>query len=174
MTNSTLDQKVRRRAMWCHLSGIFWIVLYCLVFFVAFAISTSLIPNTNSIFQQGVMFLVWIASLFATFPFLIPILFWLINKDLHPFVDQAAKATVNYTIAVCIQFISLMALTFFISFVACGVTKSEGAVITTFLALAGIGTAAIVIANIATAIYAAIHASRGEVYNYPFSMNIFK
>lgn len=170
MTNSTLDRKVRRRAMWCHLSGIFWIVLYCLVFFVLFVTSKLPTSTTNLIFEQGLIILLWISSLFATFPFLMPILFWLINRRLHPFVDQAGKATIKYTRAVFIQFISLMSLTLFISFMTCGVTKSEEATITTFFLLAGIGTAAIVITNITTTIRAAIHASRGEVYKYPFTI----
>ena len=174
MSNLQIDRKIRLRAMWCHLSGIFWILLYCLIALVVFVIPRILITDTNLISQQIFMFVIWVISVFATFPFLIPIGFWLFNRRLHPFVDRAGKATINYTIAVCVQFISIFALTFFISFVTCGIAKNVDIVLTTFLALAAIGAAAILIANIVTTIYAAIRASRGEVYHYPLSINLFK
>ena len=174
MNNLTLDRKIRLRAMWCHLSGILWILIYCVIYLVVFAIPKLWELNINSTFGQILMLILWGLSVFATFPFLIPLGFWLVNRNLHPFVDRAGKATINYTIAICIQFISVFALTFFISFVTCGIANNTNTVLTTFFALAAIGIAAILIANIVTTIYAAIRASRGEVYHYPFSINLLK
>jgi uncharacterized protein len=174
MTQPNLPRKVRQYAMWCHLSGIFWILIYCVTFLIVFAVPQLWEPNINSTFVQILMLIAWGLSIFATFPFLMPLGFWLVNRNLHPFVDRAGKATINYTIAICIQFVSVFSLTFFISFVTCGIYNNQNAVLTTFFALTTIGTAAILIANIVTTIYAAIRASRGEIYHYPFSINLLK
>ena len=57
---------------------------------------------------------------------------------------------------------------------ACGVSNNYIYVGNTFFTVGAIGMIVIVIANIASTIFAATCASKGEIYKYPLSINILK
>lgn len=178
MNNVPLDRSIRLRAMWCHLSGLAWICLQALSFsisYFSFSFSSSVIePETPNNIREALSAVVFTASFFSSFPFVIPLIFWLLNRKMHPFVDRAGKDTINYTFGVFCQFIIFAILAVFILLAVCGVINAGGNLISTVLLLSTIGIAALLLTHIATSIYAAIRASKGEVYNYPFVVNILR
>ncbi len=176
MNNLPLDRSIRLRAMWCHLSGLTWILLQALslsISYLSFNFSGAS-GHTSNYIRDFLYSLILVASSLSSFPFIFPLIFWLLNRRMHPFVDRAGKETINYTVGVFFQFLIFLVLVMFISLVVCGVSNNEGTLLTTLAILSAIGIAAIVLTQIATSIYAAIRASKGEVYNYPFTVKIFR
>ena len=176
MNNPPLDLSIRLRAMWCHLSGIVGILLQVLSFSSSYfsansSGSSSDIPNNITDALSAVLL---IASSLSSLPFILPLIFWLFNRRMHPFVDRAGKDSINYTVGVFFQFVIFLILMIFISLVVCGVSNNESTLLGTLFVLSAIGIAAIVLTQIAMSIYAAIRASKGEVYNYPFVIRIFR
>ncbi len=88
-------------------------------------------------------------TIFTVFPSLI---IWLVKRDDSPYINQQAREALNFQITVLIaQFIS------------------------TALIIVGIGillVAVIWVGNILYCILAALAASRGEPYRYPFSLRL--
>ncbi|MBI1335443.1 MAG: DUF4870 domain-containing protein [Phycisphaera sp.] len=87
-----------------------------------------------------------------------PLVLWLMKKDEHPFIDEQGKESVNFQISVLIVAFVLGILSF-IPFVFC---------VTIPLLFA------VVIAEIVFVILAAIAASKGEHYKYPYSFRLIK
>jgi uncharacterized Tic20 family protein len=161
MNNLPLDRSICRRAMWCHLSGLTWLYLQPL---------NPLLILNNSPSLQGELFKYWMFAVFLL-PFFIPFLLWRINRRLHPFVDLAGKATVNFILTIFFQFIILISLDFLISVMSCGVGYVFA--LSLFANVLMVGSGLILLTHFVSTIYAAIRATRGEVYNYPFAMTFF-
>ena len=173
MNNLQLDRSIRIRAMWCHLSGL-GILVQIINFGIIYIMSILVSDNSNNNIRNLVYILIQISSSLSSFPFVLPLIFWLLNRKMHPFVDRAGKDTINYTIGVFCQLIIFSIIVIFISLVVCGKSPHDSTLLGTLLLLGTIGLAAIFITNIATSIYAAIRASKGEVYNYPFAVKVFR
>jgi uncharacterized protein len=174
--NNLLSQKIRYRAMWCHLSGLTWLLLKIVspLLFYAFSLLSS---SSSSV--AGNLFGLWvIANLLL--PFIIPISFWRINRRLHPFVDLAGKATVNFFLTISLQIFGLMLLGAFMLGTTCGVlpkivsNDTIGILLFTFAAIVVLPILLILIFHIAATIYAAFRAYKGEVYTYPMTIKFFK
>jgi uncharacterized protein len=83
-----------------------------------------------------------------------PLVIWLIKKDQTPFVDHHGKEAVNFQITVTIAlFVSLLLIFVVIGFI--------------LLPL-------IAIATLVLMIVAAVAASRGEYYRYPFKVTLIR
>ena len=172
MSNLPLDRSVRLRAMWCHLSGMFWISSNCFTF----------LSTLNPIFSGGANNGIYshiagtliTANIIFGLPFMFPLVFWLLNRKMHPFVDRVGRTTINYTAGVTVQFIVLFLLTIFITLMTCGVSNNLNDATTAFSTVGTIGAISIAIANIITSIFAAIYASQGWVYKHLMSISILK
>ncbi len=79
-----------------------------------------------------------------------PLVVWLIKKDEYPFVEEQGKEAINFQITMIIAAIVSGILTF---------------VVIGFFLLVGVG-----IVMIAFPIVAAVKASNGEAYRYPFTI----
>jgi uncharacterized Tic20 family protein len=86
--------------------------------------------------------------------FLGPLIIWLLKKDQYPFVDSQGKEALNFQITMSICMIACWALFFL--------------VIPLFL-LPILG-----VVNIVFIILAAIQASKGMAYRYPFAIRLVK
>ena len=106
MNNLPLDRSVRLRAMWCHLSGMFWIILNLFTLLLV-SIDPLLSGESSFVFRNIVSTIVSTAYVFSAMPFIMPLGFWLFNRRMHPFVDLAGKATINYTVGILLQSIVL-------------------------------------------------------------------
>ena len=85
------------------------------------------------------------------FPFLGPLIVWMIKKDESPFIGDQAKEALNFQIAVMI------------AFVICGITC--------------VGLLLVPVVAIAALIYsilAAIEANKGVYYRYPYTIRLIQ
>jgi uncharacterized protein len=173
--NNSLSQEIRYRAMWCHLSGLTWLFIKPIGLLLLYGF--TLLHLGDSVF--GSMLILWnVADLIL--PFLIPIAVWRFNRRLHPFVDLAGKATVNFLFTITVQIVSLILLGTFMLLTTCGVFSKGVAngtiniLLLTFAAIVIIPILLILLTHIATTIYAAFRARKGEVYTYPMTIKFFK
>jgi uncharacterized Tic20 family protein len=173
--NNSLSQEIRYRAMWCHLSGLTWLFIKPIGLLLLYGF--TLLHLGDSVF--GNMLILWkVADLIL--PFLIPSAVWLFNRRLHPFVDLAGKATVNFLLTITVQIASLMLLGIFMILTTCGVFPKSilngniYILLVTFAVIVVIPILLILLTHIATTIYAAFRAYKGEVYTYPMTIKFFK
>jgi len=92
--------------------------------------------------------------------FIGPLVIWMMKKDTMPFVGDQAKEALNFAITVSIACLALLVLTL--------LTLGIGALLTVPL-FAVIGITALVFV-----IIAAIKASEGVAYRYPFALRLVK
>jgi len=90
-----------------------------------------------------------------------PLIIWLLKKDQYPLVDEHGKQSLNFQISVIIYGLVLMAA---IIITALTVLLIPVAV------LLGALLAAVIIADFVLVVVAAIKASNGETYQYPFTI----
>lgn len=173
--NNSLSQEIRYRAMWCHLSGLTWLFIKPIgfLFLYGFTLLHLRYPALD------ILSIIWrVAELILLF--LIPSAVWLFNRRLHPFVDLAGKATINFLLTITVQIASLMLLGIFIILTTCGVFSKGVAngtiniLLVTFAVIVVIPILLILLTHIATTIYAAFRAHKGEVYTYPMTIKFFK
>jgi uncharacterized protein len=96
-------------------------------------------------------------TLFLGIPFgniLAPLVLWLLKKDVHPFVDDAGKESLNFQISVTLYSLGAIALTFILI----------GFPILILLA----------IADIVYVIRATLQADKGRSFQYPFTIRFVK
>jgi uncharacterized protein len=150
--NEPLEPSVRRWASACHLVGLLSIVLCAL----------APIP------LLGV---------------LLPYFVWQAGRDRHPFIDEQGREAINFQISMTIYAIAialgLISIVFAALFV--GITSNWTALIGLYTNTAAWGwyaAAAIVIAfalfMVAVILFAAIKASRGQSYRYPFTIRFLQ
>ncbi|WP_300618598.1 DUF4870 domain-containing protein [Dokdonella sp.] len=89
-----------------------------------------------------------------------PLIVWLVKREQSPFVAEHAKEALNFNITVAIAFVALVAFTI--------MTLGIGVILTW---PAGV---ALFIAWVALPIVAAIRASEGVAYRYPFTLRLVK
>jgi uncharacterized Tic20 family protein len=160
--SSQLDLNIRLWAMWCHLSG-----LICIPALVIF------IPTLG-------LGAIWSTIVILVFPWLIPTIFWLASRQLHPFVDLAGRTTVNEVSSVFLAGLCLISLQMFllerglrrsgISSVSSFQSNAEGLVMLIALVL----TLVISITHFSLSVNAASRAYKGEVYCYPMAIDFIK
>jgi uncharacterized Tic20 family protein len=83
-----------------------------------------------------------------------PLVLWLIKKDTMPFVDDQGKEAVNFHITTTIAVVVSWGLSFF----CIGIPL----------------LIAVIIGSVVFSIIAAIAASKGEAYRYPFTLRLLK
>ncbi|HIK15773.1 MAG TPA: DUF4870 domain-containing protein [Leptolyngbyaceae cyanobacterium M33_DOE_097] len=153
MMRDSLPSPVRQWGMWCHLSSLAWIVVP--VRFISLVV---------------------------------PLIIWLLKREEHPFIDAQGKESLNFQISIVIYEIAITALwavagifLFGSAFFAAPALESSDAAGIAFVASLGIVFLVPVIllmligvfAAIA-AIVAALKASNGESYRYPFTLRFLK
>ena len=154
--SNQLDSKIRLWAMLCHLSGLAWTPLTLPVLSLGMPLSSIII---------------------LVFPWLIPIIFWLNFRQLHPFVDLAGRTTVNAALSVFLIGLCLIPLQLFLlarGLKRIGINSEYDATTENVLMLIAFTlTITISITHFCLSIYAAARAYQGEVYCYP-SINFIK
>lgn len=144
--NELLDRSTRRWAMSCHLAGLVSIVV------------CSFAP---------------IPFLGALFPYIV----WRMGRDRHPFIDEQGRAAVNFQMSMSAYLLVGLIFWVFLTFTTCalllsGANSNSNFFSTIFGWLFFLGAAAIglfAVFMISVIIFAAVKASRGESYRYPFS-----
>jgi uncharacterized protein len=156
--SSQLDFNIRLWAMWCHLSGLAWTPIL-----------------TLPILSLGIPWS-WIVAL--VFPWLIPIIFWLTSRQLHPFVDLAGRTTVNAALSIFLIGLCLIPLQLFLlerGLKRIGSSSGLQGDIESMLMIIGfILTLIISITHFFMSIHAAIRAYQGEIYCYPIPINFIR
>jgi len=89
---------------------------------------------------------------------IVPLAIWLTKKNESAFLDEQGKESVNFQISLCIYGVALVVLWFTVILIP----------------LAFIGMGILYIADIICVIQAAMKASTGEKYQYPFSLRLIK
>ena len=83
-----------------------------------------------------------------------PLVLWLLKREDHPFIDEQGKEAINFQLTMCIAFLVSLLLVF--------------AVIGIFiLPLLGI-------IDVGMVIFAAVRASNGEHFRYPFTIRFVR
>jgi len=90
-----------------------------------------------------------------------PVVVWVLKKDQSPFVDAHGKSAINFNISYSIYFVALAIIGFILTFILIGFLV---------LMLLPVLTLAVLI----LVIIAAIKASKGEMYEYPFVIQFLK
>jgi uncharacterized Tic20 family protein len=173
--NNSLSPEIRSRAMWCHLSGLTWLFLKLigLLFFYVFSLLQLRDPFLGS------LLMLW-PGVDLILPFLVPSAVWLLNRRIHPFVDLAGKATLNVLLTMTVQISSLVLLGIFMLLTTCGMmskgvsSATTNGLLVTFSLIVALPILLILLTHIATTIYAAFRAQKGEVYSYPMTIKFFK
>ena len=93
-----------------------------------------------------------------------PLVVWLLKRQ-DPVVEPHARAALNFQLSLLIWFVAglLVALVALVTIIGIGLTI-----------LIGLFLFALFIAELIFALLATLAASRGELYIYPFSMNLIK
>ena len=84
-----------------------------------------------------------------------PVVVWVLKKDQSSFVDAHGKEAINFNISYTIYFVALAIIGFILTFILIGFLV--------FMLMPVLGLAVLVLMVIA-----AIKASKGEMYQYPF------
>jgi uncharacterized Tic20 family protein len=95
-----------------------------------------------------------------------PLIVWLIKRDDDPFVDSCGKESLNFQISVTIYGVVLFAL-----MLPATILPFFGILLVPLIMLGGM---ALVIGAIVYTIIAAIKASEGTSYTYPYSLRLIK
>jgi uncharacterized protein len=182
--NNSLSQEIRSRAMWCHLSGLTWLLLkvvgFLLLYTVSFFYSSLSSFSAGSPLIGGSLSSLWvIADLLL--PYAVPIFVWRINRNSHPFIDIAGKAAINFIFTISLLIVSLMLLGIFMVGATCGIFVTNisssamfNALFITFLLIIVLPIILILLFHVGATIYAAFRAYRGEVYSYPMTIKFLK
>lgn len=139
-----LDQTVRRWGMWCHLAALAWLPLLIIL------------PLP---FLGGVV---------------VTYVLWQNKKDLHPFIDEQGKSSLNFQISLTLYMVVAVILVGFLLLLTCGIalTQNSSAVFN-WLSLPLFATAAavflLIVTQIVLVISAALKAYNGQSYRYPWA-----
>jgi uncharacterized protein len=153
------EKEIRKWAMLCHLSSMIWIPLSVISGFVGIPM---IVPFVSILGPLGV---------------------WQWKKNIDPAIDDHGKESVNFQLSLLIYWIILAILCFLLMSVTCGlVMKSNPTSVESVLSTIGglllMGGAVIFvimgIASFSLVIFAAIKASKGEFYRYPFTIRFLK
>lgn len=91
-----------------------------------------------------------------------PLLIWLLKKDEFPLVDEQGKESLNFQISITLYFLAILVLTIY--FVVTEVIS--------FLFIAVPLVLLLFVTEMVLVIIAAVKASSGEHYRYPFSIKL--
>ena len=155
--NAKDEQKeIRKWAMLCHLSSMVWI---------PFSVISAFF---------GIPVIVPFVSIFG------PLCVWKFQKNLDPAIDSHGKESLNFQITLFIYVIIISIIFVLVASVSCGLgaaSNSALSVMVTAGIILFIGVVVIQIMEIAAfilVIFAAIKASKGEFYRYPFIIRFLK
>lgn len=146
-----LDLSTRRWGMSCHLSGLL-AILVC---------SVAPIPFLGALF---------------------PYVVWKMGRDRHPFIDEQGREAINFQLSMSIYLLVGIILWAFLAFTTCmavisGTSSSQNIVSNAFSWLLVLGFVAIALFAafmIALIGFAAVKASRGQTYRYPFNLRFLQ
>jgi uncharacterized protein len=153
------EKEIRKWAMLCHLSSMIWIPLSVISAFVGIPM---IVPFVSILGPLGV---------------------WQWKKNLDPAIDDHGKESLNFQLSLLIYGIILVIVCVLLTSVTCGLgatltsTSVQSVLMTTGIVLLIGGGVISVIMGIAAfilVIFAAIKASKGEFYRYPFTIRFLK
>ena len=93
-----------------------------------------------------------VGNVFALGQIVVPLVIWLAKKDESPFIADQARESLNFQISMTLYFVISGALTY---------------ILVGFLFIA-----ILAVLEIICVVIAAVHASRGQVYRYPFTLRL--
>ncbi|BAU11385.1 hypothetical protein LEP3755_18790 [Leptolyngbya sp. NIES-3755] len=149
--NELLDRSTRRWAMSCHLAGLLSIVV-C---------SVAPIPFLGALFPYTV---------------------WRMGRDRHPFIDEQGRSAINFQLSMSVYLLVGTIFWIFLTFTTCmasfaGVNTNAnffGTVFEWLFLLGMVASVLFAVFMISVIIFAAVKASRGQSYRYPFSMRFLQ
>jgi uncharacterized protein len=145
--NEPLEKSVRQWGMWCHLSGLAGILIGVIIPIPFLAV-------------------------------LVPCVVWQIGRDRHPFIDDQGREAINFQFSMSIYLVIAFILGLLLLFVTCSVALTGSntasnlfgwAWITCLVFLALFGTF-----QLCVIILAAVKASQGQSYRYPFTIRFLQ
>jgi uncharacterized Tic20 family protein len=184
---------VLKRAVWCHLAGIAWFAITMVQTPLSFSIS-GLVPLLGYPTQVlGIASSAVVAGLsLLAFPFLSGFLAsficWKVTRSFHPFVDDCGKAATNFQATMGLYSFCAFLVSALLTLVTCGPalssslnSSSSNSSMTNTLVFIGIGVMVLSavgafawsIFQAVVVITAAVRASKGQMYVYPFSRQFF-
>ncbi len=193
MTQAEFPAGVLKRAVWAHLSGIAWAMLsvaWQMVSIPLSLVSSSLEP-LGDLALYPFLGLMIVATLLS-FPFLsgfvTALVFWKMNREKHPFIDECGKAATNFQATMGLYSFCTFLVFAFLVLVTCGPALaglsnggnggngSEGifmvlGILT--LVLGGLIAFAVWLFQVIVMSVAAAKAGKGQVYVYPLSRQFF-
>lgn len=192
MSESEFPAGVRKRAVWCHLSGIVWAMVQVAwnVLSVPFMFAVGPAGPSGELASYVLVGLVGITSLLS-FPFLsgfvTALIFWKVNREFHPFVDDTGKAATNFQATMGLYSFCAFLVFCFLVLVTCGPvlyggswygggSNSESVLMALgigVILLGGVLSLAWSIFQVVVASLAAAKAGKGQVYVYPLSRQFF-
>lgn len=93
-----------------------------------------------------------IGNVFVLGQIVVPLVIWLAKRDESPFIADQARESLNFQISMTLYFVISGALTYLlIGFLFIGI---------------------LAVLEIVCVVIAAVHASRGQVYRYPFTVRL--
>jgi uncharacterized Tic20 family protein len=156
-----LPIQARLLAALCHLCGLLWmpgVVIYLGIFLGSMWGSDGNHGGTIPAGYGGLVLLI----------FCLPVLFWLLTRRVHDFVDRAGKESVNAQFSVLLYYVGLM----FLGGISCGIGSSMPlfnfvGIVLMYCFLIGI------IIYLAAATMGMIQALLGNVFRYPLIIRFF-
>jgi len=101
-----------------------------------------------------------------------PLVIWLVKKEEDPFVDKCGKESLNFQITATFAGVALVIIGIFSTFIA--VIPIIGLISFLLLPLVALAGLALMVAVITLTVIAAIKASEGTHYVYPYTMRLIK
>jgi hypothetical protein len=123
--------------------------------------------------------------------FIVPLIFWTLNKDKSDFIDKHGKQAINFQLSILLYAVVIASLTiplFFFGIVNTldfpefwhmydfdyHISKSQGINVAIITIVAAILTVAALILELVFIITATTKANQGEPYKYPITINFLK
>ena len=161
MTRSSIPVKIRLCAMWCHFFNLLWIPIVVAVFATA-----SKNPIVNRDISTVFITLLIVPPLSLIIARIVSLLFWLINRQRHPFIAESGREVMNFSLSVDLYVLTIGA----ISLLCCG---------SSIQLLSGIGIVAFLIPvllllHFCLVLVGGSQALQGLTYIYPSTVQFFK
>jgi uncharacterized Tic20 family protein len=165
MESQPLNFEIRLKAALCHLLGFTWLPITILSFYI--------LPLTTKDLNGAFLSLFTVPLLGLLLANLIVVLFWLIYRKSHLFIDRSGRCAVNL-ISSCSLYITV---TLTLLGLACGLTAVGEAMLALSMTVAYMAIVvepAVFLAHFCWVIFGVIFVFQGKIVSYPLVIRFLK
>ncbi len=163
MTRSNIPIEIRRCAMWCHFLNLLWLF----IIIAAIAIFTTF---SNLVRDEGtaILIILLLPPLSLVFARILSLIFWLLNRQRHPFIEEAGKEAMNFSLSIDLYVLTIGA----ISLASCGLYAVNP--LFSSIGIIRLLVPVLLLVHFCLVLFGGIQASQGTIYKYPLTVRFFR